>query len=237
MFVILTILLSCLQMSAYPFFPDEPEDKPVLYYIYDPLCGWCYGFSPVIQKVQQEYNPQLKIRVISGGMVRGSRVAPLSTIAPYIQGAYKDVEKLSGVQFGAPYLAVLFGKGDRIMDSHPPSVLHTYLSEQLPDRATEISSRIQNLIYQDGLDPASPAFRQALADSLKIDAASLEAAFQSAEFQQKTDEGYRLCEKLGITGYPAVIMYKNNTWYLVSKGWTDFASISQTINSILQSKE
>lgn len=224
-------------MSLYPFFPNGSEEKPMLYYVYDPLCGWCYGFSPVIQKVQKEYQTQLSIRVISGGMVRESRVAPLSTIAPYIQGAYKDVEKLSGVKFGAPYLDVLFGKGDRIMDSHPPSIIHTYLSEQFPERSTEISSCIQNLIYQDGLDPSSSTFRHALADRLKTDVKALESAFKSGEFDQKTKEGYLLCEKLGITGYPAVVMYKNNTWYLVSKGWTDFESISGTIHSILQSKE
>ena len=28
---------------------------PELLYIQDPLCGWCYGMSPVISQVQQDF--------------------------------------------------------------------------------------------------------------------------------------------------------------------------------------
>jgi putative protein-disulfide isomerase len=223
-------------LSTHSAHPPAPE-KPILYYVYDPLCGWCYGFSPVMTKVHHEYYEKISINVISGGMVIGDRVAPLSTIAPYIQGAYKQVEKLSGVQFGAPYLSVLFGKGERIMDSQPPSIAHTYLVEQFPDRATEVAATIQSLIYADGLDPNSHEFRAALGTHFGLDPAQFEKDLQDSVYQTKTEDGYRLCQKLGITGYPAVLMYKNNTWYLVAKGWTDFQSISKTIDSILQSEE
>jgi len=144
---------------------------------------------------------------------------------------------LSGVQFGAPYLSVLFGKGERIMDSHPPSIAHTYLVEQFPNRATEVASTIQSLIYSDGLDPNTQEFRSALGTQFELDVAQFEIDLQDTVYHTKAEDGYRLCQKLGITGYPAVLLYKNNTWYLVAKGWTDFQSISKTIDSILQSEE
>ena len=28
---------------------------PVVFYCYDAYCGWCYGFSPVIRRIAEEY--------------------------------------------------------------------------------------------------------------------------------------------------------------------------------------
>ena len=44
-------------------------DKPVLIYCYDAYCGWCYGFSPVVKKIADNYKSRLHIEVLSGGMI------------------------------------------------------------------------------------------------------------------------------------------------------------------------
>ncbi|MEI9933445.1 MAG: thioredoxin domain-containing protein [Ferruginibacter sp.] len=48
--------------------------KPILIYCYDAYCGWCYGFSPVIKKIAQQYQKELDIEVLSGGMLIGEAV-------------------------------------------------------------------------------------------------------------------------------------------------------------------
>ena len=35
--------------------------QPVIYYCYDAYCGWCYGFSPVIKKIADEYKDLLSL--------------------------------------------------------------------------------------------------------------------------------------------------------------------------------
>ncbi len=42
-------------------------------YVNDALCGWCYGFSPVITAIHEKYKDELDFEVISGGMVTGSQ--------------------------------------------------------------------------------------------------------------------------------------------------------------------
>jgi putative protein-disulfide isomerase len=56
-------------------------------YFYDALCGWCYGFSPVMQKTAEVYQDQFEFQVVSGGMISGSRIGPIGTVAPYIKTA------------------------------------------------------------------------------------------------------------------------------------------------------
>ena len=59
---------------------ENTPDLPELLYIFDPLCGWCYGMTPVIQRVRTDMAGQIQVSVLSGGMVTGERV-PLWAIS------------------------------------------------------------------------------------------------------------------------------------------------------------
>ena len=75
-----------------------------LIYYFDALCGWCYGFSPVVSKLQETYKNKIDFEVISGGLFLGNRVGTVNDVAPYIKaGAYKSVESRTGVKFGKSF--------------------------------------------------------------------------------------------------------------------------------------
>ena len=78
--------------------------QPVVIYCYDAYCGWCYGFSPVIKKIAEEYKDRFDIEVLSGGMILPEKPKHINITAGYIQKAYKTVEELTGIKFGQDYL-------------------------------------------------------------------------------------------------------------------------------------
>ena len=63
-----------------------------LIYCYDAYCGWCYGFSEVMKKINSAYKNKLEFEVLSGGMILPEDPVPISATAKYILGAYKRVE-------------------------------------------------------------------------------------------------------------------------------------------------
>jgi putative protein-disulfide isomerase len=65
-FILSFYLLNIIGMTASAQ-SDAHDD--VLYYVYDPLCGWCYGFSPVINQLKESMQDEFTIEVISGVMV------------------------------------------------------------------------------------------------------------------------------------------------------------------------
>src|SRR4051812_21753261 len=75
-----------------------------LYYCYDAYCGWCYGFSPVISRIAEEYKDRLTFEVLSGGMIRHETPQHFGPIARYVQTAYTRVEELTGIKFGEDFL-------------------------------------------------------------------------------------------------------------------------------------
>lgn len=213
----------------------NPETSlPVVLYVYDPLCGWCYGFSPVMEDMAKVFNDKASFKVISGGMVTGDRVGPLSDIAPYIRKAYKDVEKLSGVSFGDKYLQILFGDAYWIMNSEPPSRIHALFCHEFPDQQTRVSALIQKGIYQEALPPVSDELSIWVGEQLGKSAEWTLQNMNSAENIQRVKDQYDLSAKLGVSGFPAVFVWKDGTWYQVSRGFTEKGQMNNTIQAVLR---
>jgi len=207
--------------------------KPQVVYVYDPLCGWCYGFSPVMDRLAEKYRMLADFRVISGGMVLGNRVGPLSDIAPYIRKAYKDVEKLSGVKFGEKYLEILFGQANWIMNSEPPSLIHALLISEFPDRQTEVSGMIQRGIYQQALAPSSEELAFWVGAQFGKSREWIQSNLHSTSTNELMNRQFDLSKQLGVTGYPAVLLWNKGQWFMLARGFTEYESLEHTIEKIL----
>ena len=109
--------------------------QPTIYYCYDALCGWCYGFSPVIKKLSEEYKEKIIFDVLSGGMVMPDNAQPISTMAKFISEGYKNIEQLSGIKFGDDYLWHIFNpnESDWFLNSEKPAIALSILKEKHPE--------------------------------------------------------------------------------------------------------
>ncbi|MFW5658939.1 MAG: hypothetical protein ACOCZ8_03040, partial [Bacteroidota bacterium] len=68
--LIAAVILASMAMANSPVTdPVQPEKKPTMkvIYVYDALCGWCYGFSPNIQQLHDEFGDRVDFEVVSGG--------------------------------------------------------------------------------------------------------------------------------------------------------------------------
>ncbi|MGZ6015963.1 MAG: DsbA family protein, partial [Phenylobacterium sp.] len=48
---------------------------PHLIYFSDPMCSWCYGFSPVVEDIRRTFGRALPIRIVMGGLRPGTEKA------------------------------------------------------------------------------------------------------------------------------------------------------------------
>ena len=148
--------------------------RPTLLYVYDALCGWCYGFGPVMQRVAETYADTFDFEVLSGGMVRGDRIGPIGEVAGYISHAYKQVEERSGVTFGDAFLNGTMAEGTALFTSIPPSRALTAFKATQPADAdgTEqvaFAHALQRAVYYDGLPPAEPSTYARIATDFGLD--------------------------------------------------------------------
>jgi len=92
----------------------------ILHYIFDPLCGWCYGAAPLISAARGV--PNLTIALHSGGMMTGAnRQAVTPQLRAYVMAHDKRIAQLSGQPFGAAYFDGLLRDAGAVFDSAPPT--------------------------------------------------------------------------------------------------------------------
>ncbi len=209
------------------------ESVPHFIYVYDPLCGWCYGFSPVITTIQREYSGKATFEVVAGGMVRGDRVGPLSDLAEYLQEAYKTVEETTGVKFGQPYLDELFGDANMIMDSEPGCLAQVVINQYNPDRAIAFAFAIQNAIYSKGM---SPDDQEGIIDLLVEHGVERKVAinaYSEDNLYQQMINGFSRSEGMGVRGFPTLLLEIDSQRNVLTRGYTDWGSLQKRINSIL----
>lgn len=203
-------------------------------YIYDALCGWCYGFSPVMKHIYQKYQDNFTFEVISGGMVLGERAGPLSGMADLIKSHYPRVEETSGVVFGQPFLDAL-EEGTAYFSSEKPSIALCVFKHYLPNKAILFAHDLQSAIYEQGLDLSKDENYIPLALKHGIDGEEFVQKLNTDEFKQAAYYDFALARQLQVTGYPAAfIKTGERNFHMIAKGFADIKTMELRIQNVLK---
>ncbi len=205
------------------------DQKPILIYLFDPLCGWCYGFSPVIRQLHDTFSDRFHFEVWTGGMVTGERVGPMGAMKSYIFGALPRLESTTGVTVSAAYRELL-EEGSTISDSEPPSRAFIILKETDKDRAVRWGSAIQQLVYVEGKDLNQPESYFKLAEEAGLSEEQFLQKWNDPAIATATQSEFEQMGKIGVRGFPSLLLLNNNQLYQVAYGYRSFDSISEMLN-------
>ena len=206
--------------------------KPKIIYVYDALCGWCFGFSPVMQAVYDNYCKEFDFEIISGGMMLREGAGRISKVAAYIQKNYKRIEETTGIIFGLAFLKNL-EEGEMIFNSETPALALSALKRLRPEKAFEFATHIQNSVYFDGKEPESIDLYRYLAVNYGIDPDEFERTMMSPEIKEEAHYDFALAKQLQVSAYPAVFIQKSDDqFYMIAKGYTDYETLELRISNV-----
>ena len=208
--------------------------KPRIIYIYDALCGWCYGFSPVIREFHRQYAAEFDFDVLSGGMMTGVRVKPVFESMSYIKQAYKVVEDRTGVRFGNDYLTKILEPGIYVSNSEKPGMAMTLIKAILPECAVEFAGTLQNALYHDGIDLNVDTVYEPLVEPFGIDPGEFVAHLSDPAIKEQTWAEFNLVSQYGINGFPTVIAEVNDNLYALSRGYVPYGQLEESAKKIFQ---
>lgn len=210
--------------------------KPVLYYCYDPYCGWCYGFSSVMQEIAGEYKDQMEFEVLSGGMILPEEPRHFGPMARYIQTAYRRVEDLTGVKFGNDFLWHVFHpeETDWFPDSTKPAVALCIFKEYYPEKSLDFATDLQYALNFEGRDLTDDEAYRHLLHKYDLPEEEFYSKLRSEEYREKAYYEFALVKQLQVTGFPAVLMQVTDSkFYLLASGYTDHDTLRQRIKKAI----
>ncbi len=210
--------------------------KPTLYYCYDAYCGWCYGFSPVIKKIAEEYKDKLLFDVLSGGMIFSEQPQHIGAMAGYIGEAYKNVEQLTGIKFGEPWLWHIQhpDESDWHPESTTPAIALCIFKEYHPDNAVAMAADLQYALHYEGRDLTDDEAYRHLLHQYNIPEDDFYKKLHSEAYREKAYYEFALVKQLQVKGFPCVLLQVTDSkFYLLTNGYTDFETLKQRLENVL----
>lgn len=234
------LLLAFACSASAPALPPKKQSmstaKPTFYYVFDALCGWCYGFSPTMQRIAAQYQDKLQFEVISGGMVTGQRIGPIGQVAGYIRTAYKDVERTTGTKFGPGFLQGTLAKGTATFSSIEPAKALATFRNHKPQQALAFAHTLQHAIYFDGVAPTDLDAFADLAAKQGIDKAGFLREARSREVEQQMLKEFRTSDSLGVQGFPTLFLMRNGKLVKLAEGYVAEKELMARIERVLTAK-
>ena len=175
-------------------------------YLFDPLCGWCYGASPVIQQLGQQAHIQLE--QAPTGLFAGAGRSMDAAFADYAWSNDQRIAQLTGQRFTEAYRSQVLGRLGSRFDSTATTLALTAVV--LTDPASELATLqgLQEARYVQGLDTCDEAVvGQWLRDRGHTAAADLLAQGDDALRQAnraRVQRARQLMQALGANGVPAL---------------------------------
>lgn len=202
--------------------------KDKITYYFDPLCGWCYAFSSVIDSLQQVYGDDIHFEVVPGGMVVGNKVGPVSNISKFLLNAIPGVEKMTGAKFGVPFIQNL-QEGSMVFNSTPPSLAVIAFKGRQPKNQIAYAAAVQKKIYYDGGAPVDISIYSSLAREFGEDSVEFDNILKSATLQKQVQESFQRSRAAGVNGFPTVIYSSENKKEVLTRGYTDYSTIEKRL--------
>lgn len=189
---------------------------PTLHYIFDPLCGWCYGAAPLVDAARGITG--LAVAAHGGGMMTGSNRQPVTdALRRYVMPHDERIAGLTGQVFGKDYFDGLLRDAGAVFDSEPPTTA-VLAADTLAGRGLDLLKRLQQAHYVQGLRIADPGVITALARDIGLDADAFDAAYaaaQGAATAAYIADSRKLLARVGGTGFPTLALEQQGAYALL----------------------
>ncbi|HCF3617271.1 TPA: DsbA family protein [Pseudomonas aeruginosa] len=166
-----------------------------LHYLYDPLCGWCYGASPLLAAACEVTG--LDVRLHGGGMMTDANRQP----------------------FGKDYFDGLLRDTSAVFDSAPPTAA-VLAAEALDGLGAAMLARIQRAHYVEGRRIAERPVLLELGAELGLGEGFAEAfdACSGEPLRAHFADSRRLMNRLGAAGFPTFALERDGRLQVLDTG-------------------
>lgn len=207
--------------------------EKVLWYFADPMCSWCWGFSPVVSSIKDSYSSRVKIALMLGGLRPGTTEPMTPKSREEILHHWQDVHRMTGQPFtfeGAMPEGFVY-------DTEPPSRAVIAVADINPEAIFPYFKSVQEAFYARGQDVTQPDTLAELAEQHNIEKAVFLDRFRSDDMLKKTQTHFQIARESGVRGFPTVVLQDGTTGTLLTNGYRPFEELQPTIDQWLAQPE
>lgn len=198
-----------------------PGDSEILY-IADPMCSWCWGFSPVISKLRAEFDETVPMRLVLGGLRVGTTQPMTPELSESIVNHWREVKLRTGQEFKFD-----FDLPDGFLYDTEAACRATVAVRELNPEATfPYFESLHRAFYVHNRDITDDAVLAVIAEPYDVPPERFFETFESKDTRRKTMDDIVLAANLGIRGFPAIVLRNGEDYALLTLGYEDYDNLA-----------
>ena len=202
-----------------------------LVYFADPMCSWCWGFSPAIGAIRERFGEALPIRLILGGLRPGTTEPMDEAAKARTREHWVHVQEASGQDFDFAF----FEREGFVYDTEPACRAAVLARRRRMEDGLLMLEAAHRAFYAENRDVTQTEVLADLAAKLGFERDIFLAGLADAELRDETRQDFAISQQSGVTGFPTLIAGTGaaNDYALVTQGFQPPARILPALDEWL----
>ncbi|MCP5420080.1 MAG: DsbA family protein [Gammaproteobacteria bacterium] len=201
-------------------------------YIGDPMCSWCWGFTPVLDRLREQLLPHVGFRLMVGGLRPGKAAVPLDTVfREQLRHHWRAVQERTGQPFAWEGLE----RRQFIYDTEPAARAVVTVRQLAAELEYAYFRAAQEAFYALGQDTTQLDRLSALAVELGLDGALFRQTFAEESALALTYADFNAARQLGVQGFPTLLLQQGDRYYPLTQGYLPYDRLEPVIRGLLAS--
>ncbi|MEM1415577.1 MAG: DsbA family protein [Myxococcota bacterium] len=210
------------------------DDARALFYFADPMCSWCWGFTPSIERIQSSFSEDLPCVLVLGGLRPGEAMPLDESTKSDIATHWEHVAEASG----QPFDHAFFEREGFVYDTEP--ACRAVVTARALGRADEdesvgfrMLSATHRAFYAENRDVTDPEVLADVAESIGLDRAAFLSTFLSTNAREATYRDFIQSRSFGVDAFPTIVAASGDSATRLAHGFAPWSEIETRVRSWL----
>ena len=199
-----------------------------LVYVGDPLCGWCFGFTEIFEKIIEKYKNTFNISIVMGGLKVKDSIMVNSKTKGFIVKNWNNVMTTTGQEFAVDLIDSL-PEGE--YNSEPLCRAVVTVKKLKPACAVPYYKALHKAMYLEGKKINDPELLCEIATKFGVLDTVFNTKFASEEIKAETQKEFDYAKNVGVLGFPAFVLVDETGSFVLNQGYKPLQNIELGIEN------
>ena len=204
------------------------ENKATLIYIGDPMCSWCYGIAPELDKVKNHFDDDINYEIVLGGL-RPYNTQVMTELKDFLTDHWHHVNEASG----QPFNYNILNDSSITYDTEPPCRAVVAVRQINNSKALDFFKYVQGSFYAENNNMHKVESYFGALEKVGIEKSEFEKIFNSDQLKADVKQDFLRASQLGVRSFPTILLHVNGEYHPIAKGYAKSEEMINRINNYL----
>jgi putative protein-disulfide isomerase len=209
---------------------ESRDSNTEIIYVGDPMCSWCWGISPALNRLHRAAGANgIGYRIVLGGLRPDDSEQWNPQFQEFLRHHWEEVSQRSGQPFCYDLLTA-----DHFQYNTEPSCRAVVTARSMdPTVEARFFELVQHRFYVQNQDPGQVEFYAPICRELGLDFTDFSRRFASPAMKEATQNDFALNRSWGVRGYPTVLLRQGDRLELLATGYSTFERMWSRVENLL----